>query len=103
MCDDVDRSVQELRSRKAVPPPTTDLDEEEQGRGKLNRKKLEKSFLEKAQMYMCGYDLRMNTPTGMKKDDPKRSQWTFFESIFPSADTNGIPALAYSLLIFLRT
>jgi len=33
-------------------------------------------------MYMCGYDLRMNTPTGMKKDDPRRSHWTFFESIF---------------------
>jgi glycosyltransferase involved in cell wall biosynthesis len=44
--------------------------------------KLEKSFLEKAQMYLCGYDLRMNTPQGMKKDDPRRSQWTFFESIF---------------------
>src|SRR5574344_229415 len=37
--------------------------------------KLEKSFLEKAQMYLCGYDLRMNTPTGMKKDDPRRSHW----------------------------
>ena len=44
--------------------------------------KLDKNFLEKAQMYLCGYDLRMNTPQGMKKDDPKRSTWTFFESIF---------------------
>ena len=44
--------------------------------------KLDKSFLEKAQMYLCGYDLRMNSPQGMKKDDPKRSTWTFFESIF---------------------
>jgi len=44
--------------------------------------KFEKPFLEKTQMYLCGYDLRMNTPTGMKKDDPRRSQWTFFESIF---------------------
>jgi glycosyltransferase involved in cell wall biosynthesis len=42
----------------------------------------DKSFLEKTQMYLCGYDLRMNTPQGMKKDDPRRSHWTFFESIF---------------------
>ena len=33
-------------------------------------------------MYLCGYDLRMNTPQGMKKDDPKRSTWTHFETIF---------------------
>ena len=33
-------------------------------------------------MYLCGYDLRMNTPQGMKKDNPNRSTWTFFESIF---------------------
>jgi glycosyltransferase involved in cell wall biosynthesis len=44
--------------------------------------KLEKSFLEKTQIYLCGYDLRMNTPQGMKKDNPNRSQWTFFEDIF---------------------
>ena len=44
--------------------------------------KLDKNFLEKAQMYVCGYDLRVNTPQGMKKDDPKRSTWTFFETIF---------------------
>lgn len=43
---------------------------------------LEKTFLDKAQMYLCGYDLRMNTPQGMKKDDPRRSTWSFFESIF---------------------
>ena len=44
--------------------------------------KLEKSFLEKTQMYICGYDLRMNTPQGMKKDDPRRSTWTHMENIF---------------------
>lgn len=44
--------------------------------------RLEKPFLEKAQMYLCGYDLRMNTPQGMKKDDPRRSTWTHFENIF---------------------
>jgi len=44
--------------------------------------KLDKSILDKTQMYLCGYDLRMNTPQGMKKDNPKRSTWTFFESIF---------------------
>ena len=43
---------------------------------------LDKLFLDKAQMYLCGYDLRMNTPQGMKKDDPRRSTWTFFENIF---------------------
>lgn len=43
---------------------------------------LEKDFLEKSQMIMCGYDLRMMTPKGMKKDDPRRSNWTFFENIF---------------------
>ncbi len=40
------------------------------------------SFLDKAQLYLCGYDLRMNTPQGVKVDDPKRSTWTMFESIF---------------------
>jgi len=44
--------------------------------------KLEKSFLEKTQMYLCGYDLRINTPQGMKKDNPNKSTWTFFENIF---------------------
>ena len=39
-------------------------------------------FLDKAQLYLCGYDLRMNTPQGVKIDDPKRSTWTMFESIF---------------------
>jgi glycosyltransferase involved in cell wall biosynthesis len=42
----------------------------------------DKWFLEKSQLYLCGYDLRMNTPQGMKKDDPRRSQWTHFEHIF---------------------
>lgn len=44
--------------------------------------KLDKQLLDKIQMHLCGYDLRMNTPQGMKKDDPNRSTWTFFESIF---------------------
>lgn len=42
----------------------------------------DKSFLDNSQLYLCGYDLRMNTPNGMKKDDPRRSTWTFFENIF---------------------
>lgn len=49
---------------------------------KTSFESFKKDFLEKAQMFLCGYDLRMNTPQGMKKDDPRRSQWTFFESIF---------------------
>ena len=44
--------------------------------------KFDKKFLDEAQLYLCGYDLRMNTPQGMKIDDPRRSTWTFFESIF---------------------
>lgn len=44
--------------------------------------KLDKTFLDNSQMYLCGYDLRMNTPQGMKKDNPNRSTWTFFENIF---------------------
>ena len=39
-------------------------------------------FIDRAQLYLCGYDLRMNTPQGIKIDDPKRSTWTMFESIF---------------------
>jgi len=39
-------------------------------------------FLDKSQLYLCGYDLRMNTPQGVKIDNPKRSTWTMFESIF---------------------
>ena len=49
---------------------------------KQSFEKLDKNFLEKAQMYLCGFDLRMNTPQGMKVDDPRRSTWTFMESIF---------------------
>jgi len=49
---------------------------------KTSFENFEKHFLEKAQLYLCGYDLRINTPQGMKKDDPRRSHWSFFESIF---------------------
>jgi glycosyltransferase involved in cell wall biosynthesis len=49
---------------------------------KQSFEKLDKSFLEKAQIYLCGFDLRMNTPQGMKVDNPRRSTWTFMESIF---------------------
>lgn len=44
--------------------------------------KFDRDLVEKSQLYLCGYDLRMNTPQGMKIDDPKRSTWTQFESIF---------------------
>ena len=43
---------------------------------------LNKKFLANTQMYLCGYDLRMNTPQGMKIDSPSRSTWNFFENIF---------------------
>ena len=45
-------------------------------------KSLKNNFLSNTQMYMCGYDLRMNTPQGMKKADVRSSTWTFFEDIF---------------------
>jgi glycosyltransferase involved in cell wall biosynthesis len=45
-------------------------------------KKFDKDFLEKAQLYLCGFDLRVRTKEGLKMDNPKRSQWTHFESIF---------------------
>lgn len=46
-------------------------------------KKFDKDFLNKAQLIMCGYDLRIKMQDGIiKKDDSNRSQWGFFESIF---------------------
>jgi len=49
---------------------------------KTSFEKLDKYFLQKAQMVMCGFDLRMATPNGIIKDNINRSPWTFFESIF---------------------
>jgi len=41
------------------------------------------SFLEKAQMIMCGYDLRIKMPDGkIRKNQNNRSQWGLFESFF---------------------
>lgn len=46
-------------------------------------KSFDKDFLEKSQMYMCGFDLRMRGKNGtMSMDSPKRSMWGIFESIF---------------------
>lgn len=43
----------------------------------------DKDFIEKSQLYMCGYDLRVRTPTGtIAKSDPRTNQWSFFEDIF---------------------
>ena len=43
----------------------------------------DKDFLKKAQVIMCGYDLRVRTPKGMiQKSDPRTNQWSFFEDIF---------------------
>jgi len=49
---------------------------------KTSFEKLTKSFIQNAQVYLCGFDLRMNTPQGIVKDNINRSPWTFFESIF---------------------
>lgn len=46
-------------------------------------KKFKKPFLEKAQLIMCGYDLRIKMPNGgIRKDTHNRSQWGIFESFF---------------------
>jgi len=46
-------------------------------------KKFDKNFIEKAQMIMCGYDLRIKMQDGLiRKDNKQRSQWGKFESIF---------------------
>lgn len=43
----------------------------------------DKDFLSKTQMYMCGFDLRMkNQQGGISMDNPTRSMWSTFESIF---------------------
>lgn len=46
-------------------------------------KKIDKDFREKAQMYMCGFDLRVRMAGGkVGIDDGRRSAWGHFESIF---------------------
>ena len=46
-------------------------------------KTFKKPFLEKAQIIMCGYDLRIKMPDGkIRKDNHNRSQWGLFESFF---------------------
>lgn len=48
-------------------------------------RKFDKQFVEKAQIIMCGYDLRIKMKDGsIKKDDHNRSQWGIFENIFTS-------------------
>lgn len=43
----------------------------------------DKGFLSKAQLFMCGYDLRVRTQQGMlMRSDPKKNQWSFFEDLF---------------------
>jgi len=43
----------------------------------------DKEFLKGAQLYMCGFDLRMRTPMGtVPISDPRSNQWTFFEDMF---------------------
>ena len=42
-----------------------------------------KSFLSNCQIYICGYDLRMRTPTGtIPISDWRSNQWTFMEDVF---------------------
>ena len=53
-------------------------------------KSFSKDFLNKTQVYMCGYDLRVRTPNGTFVDDSRRNMWGQFESIFTN---NGISIL----------
>ncbi|MCB1712944.1 MAG: glycosyltransferase, partial [Candidatus Riesia sp.] len=39
-------------------------------------------FIEKSQLYLCGFDLRIRTPKGIIKSNPNSNQWKFFEDIF---------------------
>ena len=44
---------------------------------------LDNDFLQKSQIYMCGFDLRMKGPQGqISMDNPNRSMWSVFENIF---------------------
>lgn len=45
-------------------------------------KNFNNDFINKTQLYLCGFDLRMRTKNGIFKDDPSRSMWVQFESIF---------------------
>ncbi|MFW6243101.1 MAG: hypothetical protein ACOC2W_02985 [bacterium] len=45
-------------------------------------KLVNKSFMDKSQVYMCGFDMRIRTKQGIFLDDPKRNMWGTFESIF---------------------
>ena len=49
---------------------------------KTSFESFDKNFMSKSQLYLCGFDLRMRTPKGIMKCDPKSNQWTFFEHIF---------------------
>ncbi len=50
---------------------------------KSSFEKFDKKFLNEAQLFLCGYDLRMRTPKGMvQKSDPKTNLWSFFEDLF---------------------
>jgi glycosyltransferase involved in cell wall biosynthesis len=50
-------------------------------------KLINKQFIDKSQIYMCGYDLRIRTPQGTFVDESGRNMWTAFENIFTN---NGI-------------
>jgi glycosyltransferase involved in cell wall biosynthesis len=45
-------------------------------------KMFDKDFIKKSQLYLCGFDLRIRTPNGVMKGDPRDNQWTKFENIF---------------------
>jgi len=46
-----------------------------------------KDFLEKTQLYMCGFDLRIRTPQGTFVDESGSNMWSHFENIMTN---NGI-------------
>lgn len=48
-----------------------------------------KEFIDKTQLYMCGFDMRVRSNKGeVFIDDPKRNMWGTFESIFTNNGRN---------------
>jgi glycosyltransferase involved in cell wall biosynthesis len=51
-------------------------------------KMFDKNFIDKSQLYMCGFDLRIRTKNGIFVDDSRKNMWGQFESIFTSSNRN---------------
>lgn len=67
----------------------------------ISKEKLEngESLVNNMQMILAGYDLRIKVQNGYQMDDPRRSQWCHFESIF-SNDFKYIKNINYNKFLF---